>query len=195
MVEIHKLIGRLSNQMFLTAAHYARCREENIHFFVQDEKHFKKYENEIREMFSAGIAPNSIDRVAIHVRLTDYVGNAFYVDLGHHSHEKMEENYYSKAIALFPGEKFTVFSDDIETAKKWPMFQGENFEFSEGRSAVEDMNYMACHKHHIIANSSFSWWGAYLGKHSEQKVIAPKNWFSNKEDDKYVGLLDNWIKI
>lgn len=196
MVPIHKLWGRLGNQLFIFASHYASTRASNKHFFVQDELFFKEYENEIRQLFSGGITPNSVDRVAIHRRLGDYQGNTFYVDLGHHSHENLDDNYYMRAMAQFPeGTQFTVFSDDIETAKKEPMFQGEQFEFSEGRDEVEDLNYMACHKSHIIANSSFSWWGAYLGKWEGQKVIAPAKWFANEEDNKFIGVPKIWQRL
>lgn len=198
MVDIHTIIGRLSNQMFITAAHYARTRETGEHFFVQDEKYFKKYEKEVREMFGGGVYPNGFDKVAIHVRLTDYVGNSFYVDLGHHKHEDMSDNYYVKAMDYmrnrFTGDtQFTVFSDDIEKAKRMPQFEGCHF--SEGRTAVEDMNYMASHKAHIIANSSFSWWAAWLGKHDKQIVIAPKQWFSDPSHDQYIGIPENWIRL
>lgn len=194
MVEIEKLWGRLSNNMFIFAAHYARCADSGEHFFVQDEKYFEKYKYQIRQMFSAGIVPNSIDKVAIHVRLTDYVGNSFYVDLGHHSHADMSDNYYVKAMAEFPKDsKFLIFSDDIEKAKTMPMFQGEQFEFSEGKTAVEDMNTMASCTGIIIANSSFSWWAAYLSQAS--KIIAPKQWFSNPADDQFIGIPSEWLRL
>lgn len=198
MVEIHKITGRLSNQMFLTAAHYARCMDTGEHFFVQDEKYFKKYEKEIRQMFGAGIYAAGFDKVAIHVRLTDYVGNAFYVDLGHHKHEDMSDNYYVRAMDYMrnrfgPDTQFTVFSDDIEKAKQMPQFKGCNF--SEGKTAVDDMNYMASHKAQIIANSSFSWWAAYLGKHDKQIVIAPKQWFSDPAHEQYIGIPESWVRL
>lgn len=196
MVEPYKLFGRLSNEMFIYAAWYAHARKNGIHFFAQDEKYFKEFEDEIRQLYGAHIMPNSVDRVAIHRRLTDYVGNSFYVDLGHHEHEKLEDNYFMRAMAEFPeGTKFTVFSDDLEKAKQEPMFQGPQFEFSEGKSAVDDLNYMACHKGHIISNSSFSWWGAYLGKWSGQLVVAPKQWFSNVENEQFIGIPESWKRI
>lgn len=205
MVEPYKIWGRLGNQLFIMAAHYARCKLDNVHFFVQDEKYFKEYENEIRQMFSGGIVPNSVDRVAIHRRLGDYRGNTFYVDLGHHEHQKLEDNYYIRAMAMFPKEtKFTVFSDQIEIAKKEPMFQNsisdrenlaeDKFEFSE-RNEIEDLNYMASHQSHIIANSSFSWMGAWLGKHPLQVVIAPKQWFASLENEKFIGLPSTWLRL
>jgi len=227
MVPIHKIIGRLSNQMFITAAHYVRCRETGEHFFAQDEKYFEKYKDEIKQIFGGGITVNSVGRVAIHRRLTDYVGNSFYVDLGHHEHEKLEENYFMRAMAEFPEDtEFTVFSDDIETAKKEPMFQGEKFKFStkaglvdaackcnkcngdcdSGKkgcsgcvenhlslSEVDDLNLMASHKGIIGSNSSYSWWGAYLS--GADKIIFPRGWFSNPEDDQYIGLPNTWIRI
>ena len=184
--------------MFITAAHYARCRKEGIHFFVQDEKYFEEYKDEIKQIFSEGIVPNSIDRVAIHRRLTDYVGNSFYVDLGHHEHDKLEDNYFVRAMAEFPPDtKFLVFSDDIEKAKQEPMFQGDRFEFSEGKSAEEDMNLGASCKHLIGSNSSFSWFMAWLGEYPGRKMIFPKQWFADPENEKYIGIpnREGWIRI
>lgn len=196
MVPIHKIMGRLSNQMFILAAHYARCREESTHFFVQDEKYFSKYADEIKQLFGAGILPNSIDRVAIHRRLTDYVGNSFYVDLGHHEHEKLEDNYFMRAMAEFPEDtKFLVFSDDIEKAKQEPMFQGDRFEFSEGKTAEEDMNLMASCKGLIGSNSSFSWWGAWLGEAPNKKIIFPAKWFSDPNHEQFIGVPERWMRI
>lgn len=226
MVPIHLIQGRLSNQMFILAAHYTRCRDENIHFFVQDEKYFEKYKEDIKRIFGGGIAPRSIERVAIHRRLTDYVGNSFYVDLGHHEHEKLEENYFMRAMAEFPeGTEFTVFSDDINTALKEPMFRGEQFEFARfGKnqagelldcqdschtdsrsklcdyclkwcrpSAEEDMNAIASHIGIIGSNSSFSWWAAYLSE--ADKIIFPKQWFSNPADDQFIGIPSTWQRL
>ncbi len=193
MVPIHLITGRLSNQMFLTAAHYARCRETGEHFFVQNEKYFEKYKNEIKQMFGSGIVPNSIDRVAIHRRLTDYVGNNFYVDLGHHEHQKLEDNYFMRAMAMFPKDtKFLVFSDDVEKVKKEPMFQGEQFEFPNGNE-IEDIHMIANCKGIIGSNSSFSWWSAYLS--GAEKIIFPRQWFSDLNNEQYIGLLNEWIRI
>lgn len=196
MIPIHKIIGRLSNQMFEFAALYAWTQDQGIPFFVQDEKYFKKYEKEIRRIFGEGIYPNSVDRVAIHRRLTDYVGNSYYVDLGHHQHQDLADNYFVRAMAEFPeGTQFTIFSDDIETAKKEPMFQGTQFQFSEGRSDVEDMNYMANHKGLIGSNSSFAWWAAWLGEAPGRKVIMPKQWFSDSANEQFIRIPERWMRL
>src|SRR6185503_10539383 len=132
MVNPDKIFGRLSNRMFLMAAWYSYAKDNDIPFFAQDEKYFKRYEQEIREIYSAGISPNSINKVAIHVRRAKnpinpgepaYSENSFYVDLGHHLHEDMSDNYYIRAMKMFPNEKFLVFSDDIEWCKTSPLFE------------------------------------------------------------------------
>lgn len=132
--------------------------------YVQDYNLFNEYRDDIRKLYGTGIEP--IDMVAIHVRRGDYVNNSFYVDL-------METSYYRDAMALFPGEYFLIFSDDIAWCKKQKIFK--NCEFSEGNE-LEDLNRMAGCKGIILANSSFSFWGAYL---SNAKVIAPSRWFSD----------------
>lgn len=166
-----KLSGRLGNQMFRHAYIYSKTRQGEIpDEYVQDPAYFEKYENAIKIMFGGGIG--SVDRVCVQVRRGDYVNNPFYVDL-------MNTDFYQKAMAMFPNEKFLVFSDDIEWCKKQEIFKG--CEFNENGEDWEDINRMAsCNRGHIIANGSFGWWGAYLSPH-KTKVIAPskEHWYSD----------------
>ena len=74
-------------------------------------------------------------------------------------------------MSYFPNSKFLIFSDDIEWCKK--EFGIDNL-YSENTDKFVDMYTMTRCNGHIIANSSFSWWGAYLGG---KKTIAPKTWF------------------
>jgi len=167
MIHPDKIFGRLGNRLFEMAALYSFCRDLGIGFYCQDEKYFKRYEREIRAMFSEGIG-EPIDEVAIHVRRGDYVDNPFYVDL-------TKTDYYQNATGLFQGDTFRVFSDDIPYCKEY--FRGNNFKFSEGKSELEDMNDMARCKAHIIANSSFSYWGAWLSPlYPDNRVVGPKSW-------------------
>ena len=154
--------------MFQYAYLHAQVREGKIpDIYVQSEEYFKKYAHEVKAIFGANI--NIINMVAIHVRRGDYVNNLFYVDL-------MQTDYYQKAMDMFLDAQFLVFSDDIEWCKKQPMF--ENCEFSEGNDEVTDMNLMAGCTGHIIANSSYSWWSAYIAPFTK-KVVAPKAWYSD----------------
>lgn len=178
-----KSIGGLGNLMFKEAFLYAQMLDGNIpDVFLQSEKYFAKHKDFIRERFSSGI--RFADYVSIHVRRGDYVDNPFYIDL-------FKEGYYEKAMALFPGAPFLVFSDDILWCKEQPVFKGCSF--SVGNSEVEDLNRMASCQHNIIANSSFSWWAGWLNRNPDKKVVAPKQWFSDGVER--VELPEEWVKI
>lgn len=162
-----KLFGRLGNTMFQMAYIYARMRKGAIpDIYIQDPAYFDEYTDEIKKWYGDDIG--KIDKVAIHVRRGDYVGNPFYVDL-------TQTDYYEKAMAEFPDAKFLIFSDDIGWCKEY--FIGD-YEFDETKDEVEALNKMASCTGHIIANSSFSWWGAFISPHGG-KVIYPKNWYTD----------------
>ncbi len=170
MIPITNITGRLANQMFLFAFAYNYSIEHDIDRYFQDPKFFEDNADEIKAVFQEGISAKPIDMVAIHVRRGDYVNHHFYVDL-------MATNYYEKAMELFPHADFLVFSDDIEWCRKQDIFK--NCEFAHG-TEIEDMNDMASCIGHIIANSTFSWWSAFISPYS-QKIVAPSvdNWFSD----------------
>lgn len=180
MVEPRKLFGGLGNRLFQMAYIYAQARSGAIpDIYIQDEKYFEPYQDEIRALYGENILP--VDMVSIHVRRTDYVNNPFYVDLS-------KTDYYEKAMEVFPNEKFLVFSDDIEWCKQQEMFKG--CEFSERGSEIDDMNLMAGCKAHIIANSSFSWWCAFI---SGKKTVSPGNWFA--DGNQRISLPETWIQL
>lgn len=182
MQDFWKIRGRLGNEMFQFAFCYAYAKEHGCDYYFQDPKYFEKYANEIKALYGditwAGI--DMIDKISIHVRRGDYVGNSFYVDL-------METDYYQKAMAEFKGSKFLVFSDDIEWCKQQDIFRGCYFSHN---TELEDLNEMMTCNGHIIANSTFSWWGAWLGK---GKVIAPKAWYADGVER--TKCPENWIRL
>lgn len=155
--------------MFQLAFAYSYARDNGIDPYFQDPKWFEHHETDIRSLFGDGIG--YIDKVAIHVRRGDYINNPFYVDL-------IKDGYYERAIKLFPNERFLVFSDDIGWCVD-NFMDGKNMDFSMGKSEEEDLKLMASCKSHIIANSSFSYWAAWLGKKEGQRVCYPKNWYSD----------------
>lgn len=160
-------MGRLGNQMFQLAFLYNHARLNYKDRWFQDPTFFKENEEEIKRIFRNGIPKEPLDYVAIHVRRGDYVGHDHFIDL-------MNTSYYEEAKRLFPHSRFMVFSDDIEWCKEQSIFQ--ECVFSQG-TEIYDMNNMAVCIGHIIANSSFSWWAAYIAPYTK-KVVAPsvKNW-------------------
>lgn len=180
MVEPYKISGRLGNQMFMIAYIYAQWKKGFIpDIYAQDEEHFRDYGDEIKQLFGQGITP--INQVAIHVRRGDYVNNPFYVDL-------TNTTYYDEAIKQFPEEQFLVFSDDIGWCREY--FKDYDFDYCEEEDPVKALNLMAGCKAVIMANSSFSWWAAYLSK---GKVIAPSAWYTDGIERTMT--LDKWIII
>lgn len=162
MIPLWKLSGRLGNQMFQFAYLYSEAMKSNIpDYYLQNEKYFDH--GMIKHLYGGGIVPS--DYVSIHVRRGDMVTNGFDINLS-------ETDYYARAMAGFPNERFMVFSDDIDWCKQQDLFK--DCVFSEGNTEVEDMNKMAGCKHNIIANSSFSWWAAYLNPNPNKRVICPE---------------------
>ena len=178
MVPITNITGRLGNQMFEFATLYSHAKDLGVDFYFQDEKYFKKYEDDIRKMFGEGVG--FIPYVSIHVRRGGnpnlpeeprYSENPFYVNL-------CETDYYDRAVAMFPNDKFVVFSDDPEWCLK-KLGDDKRFQIMEGGTEIEDLNTMASCKSNIIANSSFSWWAGWLNPNPNKIVVAPKNWYTD----------------
>lgn len=169
--------------------------------YFQSHKYFSDYEKEIKELFSYPI--EMVDQMklkfkdllskescSIHVRRGDYVKQPQY-------HPVQSMNYYMKSIKKIGIDKtFLVFSDDIIWCKEnFPKL--DNFHFIEGQKDYEDFLLMTLCNHNIIANSSFSWWSAFLNKNNNSKIIIPKQWFGeaySNWDTKDL-YLKNWEKV
>jgi Glycosyl transferase family 11 len=144
--------------------------------------------------------------VAVHIRRGDYVTNP----ISNEFHGVLPESYYQAANArmlceisqtMDPKEKsnivYFIFSDDIEWASR-------NLHFFNPRILVShntaehghcDMYLMSQANHHIIANSSFSWWGAWLCSRPDQIVVAPAKWFQNRDADSQEIVPLRWIRV
>lgn len=196
MIPLEKITGRLGNKLFQFAYIYSQFKEGNIpDFYLQSPKYFEKYEKEIKEMFSEGIG--YLDYVSIHVRIGKnpinpdepaYSDNPFYVNL-------LKTDYYEKAIAMFPNDNFLVFTDDPEILKTLDLFKGERFQIMDKGGEIEDFNLMSSCKSHIIANSSYSFWSAFLSPNLGKTVVAPsvKNWYSDGTERTVCPKI--WIRI
>jgi hypothetical protein len=180
--------------------------------FWQSERYFSWMEREIREAFSFK-KPLNLDSqkiedelahqpnaVSVHVRRGDYVTSAATNEL----HGVCSVTYYKKAIALIKQKitnpVFYFFSDDAGWVAENLIAATDNallVQHNRGDDSWQDIALMSKCSHHIIANSSFSWWGAWLNPGNEKMVIAPANWFAAKADN--LDTLDlipqNWIQI
>ena len=105
--------------------------------------------------------------ISLHIRRGDYTANP--------NHPTQDIEYYRQALNQMPDLPVIVFSDDPEWCNQQEFFSSDRFAISEGNATDADLCLMSLCKYHIIANSSFSWWGAWLA--NSKKVIAPKVWF------------------
>jgi hypothetical protein len=166
--------------------------DHQLHGYWQSEKYYIDFRKEILEAFGwewelkTGI-------VSLHIRRGDFV-------LYQHAFPLCTMEYYDKAIAYFTERgyrKFLVFSDDIDWCKA-NLKQDVEFEYSEGLRAVEDCKLMSCCEHHIVANSSFSVWGAWMNRNPDKIVVAPSmyNQFGARVPLKTHDLVpESWIQI
>ena len=133
---------------------------------------------------------NKEETISIHIRRGDYLEKE-------DRHPVCRMEYYQAAIEYidtFNSPIFIIFSDDIEWCKKH--FIGDNYIFIQDEEDYIDLYLMSLCKHNIIANSSFSWWGAWLNKNINKKVIAPQNWFGvNKRLPTQDIYCEEWIVL
>lgn len=134
--------------------------------------------------------------VCIHVRRGDYVNNAG----ANKIYGTISPDYYHRAIEyvskMVHSPVFFVFSDDIQWAKDNILipYEVHYMEHNDSVHGYEDLRLMMLCKHYIIANSTFSWWGAWLGNFSEKIVVSPRNWFS--DPDKKIDIIpESWVKM
>ena len=105
-------------------------------------------------------------------------------------------DYYQEALSKFDSSlPVVVFTDDVEWCNSQKLFSEDRFMISESGDHYVDLCLMSLCKHHIIANSSFSWWGAWLS--GSDNVIAPMQWFGEGNQDKDTKDLipERWTRI
>jgi hypothetical protein len=122
---------------------------------------------------------------SIHVRRGDYLKIS--------THHVSDKQYFENAMGLVKADNYLVFSDDMQWCKS--VFLGNQYYFIENEKDYVEVFLQSRCKHNIISSSTFSWWGAYLNKNQDKKVIAPKVWFMDNKYDSSDVVPENWIKI
>lgn len=172
--------------------------------YWQSEKYFLSIVDELRQEFTLrypfGEAAQAMleriksdpNAVSIFYRRTDYVGHSTF-DIG-------EQEYQQRAITrireLLPECTFYVMSDDIEWVKenaKLPT--GSIFVSSKDIPPEEEQQLAAACKHHIIPNSTFAWWGAWLDQSVDKIVIAPRDWARGNTNEFRDIVPENWLRV
>jgi hypothetical protein len=188
----------------------------DIEGFLQSEKYFIHIKEKIRKdfQFKEKHAKKASEKMSffeekpifLHVRRSDYVSSQDF-------HCLLSENYYMRALSYFDKNcDVLIFSDDIDWCKKQDIFSGDRFYFSDSFERFStsvaghiqpallpfvDLCMMTLCSGAIIANSTFSWWGAWLMLESDKKIIAPKQWFGPALSHLDIRDLipEAWIKI
>lgn len=177
--------------------------------YWQSEKYFKEIEATIRQEFTfrqplsslssalvVKIRENANTAISLHVRRGDYVSNS----ANNRVHGVCSLDYYQAAVEYIAERVahpfFYIFSDDIEWVRtnidlSFPYVLVDH---NRGASSYEDMFLISVCKHHIIANSSFSWWGAWLSSNPDKIIITPRNWFSD-ENMRHDLFPQSWIVL
>ncbi len=175
----------------------------------QCERYFADHDAVIRRDLAFAHPPDADNRamletigrslaVSLHVRRGDYVSDP----RANRVHGTMEPDFYRRAAELVAERvggdpTFFVFSDD-------PAWAAENLRLGfpmqvvahNGRErATEDLRLMAACRHHILANSSFSWWGAWLNPSPDKIVVAPQPWFRDPAMDESTIVPERWLRL
>lgn len=175
--------------------------------YFQTEKYFKSIRHELIDLFSLkevidnenALILNQIknrNAVSIHVRRGDYLKLSF--------QELDIQNYYSKAIEIIRKKVkdpvFYIFSDDqLWVEENFKQFDIEKVFVKNNidKKSFMDLFLMSQCKHNICANSTFSWWGAWLNTYPDKIIIAPKKWFKEGEFEKrtYDLMPPDWLQV
>lgn len=147
---------------------------------------FTIYKKEIQKDLDKKFNMKNKKTISLHIRRADYL-------ILQHAHVVQTEEYYKKGLEKLCEElkynsindmndeyTFVIFSDDINWCKNDSILLKslKNVCYMEKNTAIQDIYLMSMCDHHIIGNSTFSWWGAYLNKNEDKKVIAPSHWFN-----------------
>jgi len=172
----------------------------SLYGFFQTEKYFKHIRDDILKDFDfkdeikedcEPIIEQFDNPIGLHIRRGDFLIN-------YKNHHNLTLDYYDEAIKKFDNNRqIIIFSDDPEWCYKQNIFADDRFLISRDNGPYHDLYMMTKCKDFIIANSTYSWWGAWLSGSIDKKVIAPKKWFGVNNEDKSIEDLfpSDWILI
>jgi hypothetical protein len=135
--------------------------------------------------------------ISIHLRRGDFIADP----LNNKNHGFIGLKYYAEAVGQFSKEQeaplYFIFSDDINWVREHLKLSQDTLyiDWNKNEEAINDMHLMSLCQHNIIANSSFSWWAAWLNQNPNKIVIAPKKWFNERDWNTSDLIPDAWEKL
>jgi len=183
--------------------HYTPIPDNNdvlLDGYFQSEKYFPGLKKELEALFNfpediqlkINNAFSKIKKpiLGVHVRLGDYLGPSCKA-----AHFLCGKDYYTKALQQFDLSKYTIILCTDDPVSVFDFFPYKDVIFSNSKTDIEDLYLLSQCDNHILTNSSFSWWGNYLGK-IKDKTVVPSKWFAAAGPQDYQDIYrDNWIKI
>ncbi|NOY40503.1 MAG: alpha-1,2-fucosyltransferase [Planctomycetes bacterium] len=179
-----------------------------LHGYWQCERYFADFAQKIRDDLTvktpaSGANREWLDRlcstntVSVHIRRGDYVSDKKIQSRYASCSPEYYRNAAERILDTVGSElEFLVFSDDPDWVEQEIKLPGalHVIRHNSGDHAFEDLRLMSACGHHIIANSSFSWWGAWLNPSSDKIVVAPKQWFRNENEREHDIVPDSWVR-
>lgn len=179
--------------------------EKYIRGYWQTEKYFDDIRDSIIKKFQfPPITDQKLQEIVNHIKNTNSV--SFHIRRGDYLNHPLyrgicDSDYYVRAyeylkVKLGDDLKIFVFSNDIDWVKENIKFPDMIFvDINSGENSYRDMQLMSLCKHNVIANSTFSWWGAWLNKNYNKFVIAPQKWTNGSKEEWKDILPNNWVKL
>ncbi len=177
--------------------------------FYQSEKYFENIKDEVRKLFTFDTSKASLrtvemmrkidsdpKAVSIHIRRGDYLLPKHWEAIGC----ICQLPYYRNALAEMEQQvespHYYVFSEDLEWIKEnLPLKNAVYIDWNKGEDSWQDMMLMSHCRHHIICNSTFSWWGAWLNPSSEKIVVLPEQWTSHSDSTNFLSDFGKWLRV
>lgn len=176
--------------------------------FWQSERYFKPIREKLLQEFTSKVSLNSAntawfdkikntESVSLHIRRGDYISHK--TANAHHGVCGVE--YYEKAVRIIQEKhksiELFIFSDDLDWCRETLKFNSKMYfvDSNQRENLHLDMVLMSYCKHNVIANSSFSWWAAWLNQYSDKIVVAPGKWFNDTSINTSDLIPQEWIKL
>lgn len=174
--------------------------------YWQSERFFEDYQGLVRQRFTFATDGEGGDdalarkirsctAVSVHIRRGDYLVDPATLAV----HGLLPVEYYSAAFAnisrVVDRPTFFLFSDDMDWVRAALPAPPQAVYVDRGQRSFDDLRLMSLCRHHIIANSSFSWWGAWLNPRPEKLVIAPRQWFASVQFDSRDQCPKDWVRL